>query len=81
MTTELKVGAVVLIALGILAYFIMQIEDTSFFGATDQGYQVRVRFDTISGLASDAPVRSPGFEPMAQGLPMFRSVTDGVLSH
>ena len=61
MSTELKVGAVVLIALGIFAYFIIQIEDTGvLLFQADDNYEVKVVFDTVGGMADDAPVRLAG---------------------
>ena len=61
MNTELKVGAVVLIAVAVLAAFIMQMGDTSnLFGASTEVYEVQVLFDTIAGLGRDAPVRLAG---------------------
>lgn len=61
MSTELKVGAVVLIAVAVLAAFVMQMGDTSeFFGPPTDVYRVQVRFDTVGGLGVDAPVRLAG---------------------
>jgi len=61
MSTELKVGAVVLIAVAVLAAFVMQMGDTAdFFGSPTDVYRVQVRFDTIAGLGVDAPVRLAG---------------------
>jgi len=60
MSTELKVGAVVLIAVVVLGAFVLKIEDRTLFGTTTETYDVRVRFDTIAGLASDAPVHLAG---------------------
>jgi phospholipid/cholesterol/gamma-HCH transport system substrate-binding protein len=60
MSTELKVGAVVLIALIVAAVFVLRMEDRSLFGAADQTYTVRVAFDSIAGLAPDSPVRLAG---------------------
>ena len=61
MSTELKVGAVVLIAVAVLAAFIMQMGDTSnLFGGSTEVYEVQVLFDTISGLGRDASVRLAG---------------------
>lgn len=59
MSTELKVGAVVLIAIGVLAFFILQIEEGVFFRA-EEGYEVRIVFDSIAGLAVDSEVRLAG---------------------
>jgi len=61
MSTELKVGAVVLIAVAVLAVFILNLDETSrFFRASTEVYRVQVRFDSISGLGVDAPVRLAG---------------------
>lgn len=61
MSTELKVGAVVLIGVVVLAVFILRMDDTStLFGVSTDVYRVQVRFDTISGLGVDAPVRLAG---------------------
>lgn len=61
MSTELKVGAVVLIAVAVLAAFVMQMGDTSnLFGASTDVYEVQVLFDTIAGLGRDVPVRLAG---------------------
>lgn len=61
MSTELKVGAVVLIAVAVLAAFVMQMGDTAdFFGQSTAVYRVQVRFDTTSGLGLDASVRLAG---------------------
>jgi len=60
MSTELKVGAVVLSAVVVLGVFVLKIEDRTLFGTTTETYDVRVRFDTIAGLASDAPVHLAG---------------------
>ena len=60
MSNELKVGVVVLIAISVAGYFIMQINDLPLFGAPEAAYSVRVRFDTVSGVAPDAPVLVAG---------------------
>ncbi len=61
MSTELKVGAVVLIAIAVGAVFILQMDDTStLFGTSTDVYRVRVLFDSIAGLGVDAPVRLAG---------------------
>jgi len=61
MSTELKVGAVVLIGVAVLAAFILQMDDTSnLFGTSADVYRVNIRFDTIAGLGIDAPVRLAG---------------------
>lgn len=61
MSTELKVGAVVLVAVAVLAAFILQMNDTAnLFGTSTDVYRVVVRFDSIAGLGVDAPVRLAG---------------------
>ena len=60
MSNELRVGVVVLIAIGVAGYFMMQMDDLSLFGAPEAAYSVRVRFDSISGMAADAPVLVAG---------------------
>ena len=60
MSTELKVGVVVLIAIGVAAYFILQIEGPTFLGSAEEAYEVRVVFDSIAGLTIDSPVRLAG---------------------
>lgn len=61
MSTELKVGAVVLVAVAVLATFILQMDDTSgLFGTSLDVYRVQVRFNSIAGLGIDAPVRLAG---------------------
>jgi phospholipid/cholesterol/gamma-HCH transport system substrate-binding protein len=61
MSTELKVGAVVLVGVAVLAAFILRMDDTSnLFGTSTDVYRVSVRFDTIAGLGIDAPVRLAG---------------------
>jgi len=61
MSTELKVGAVVLVGVAVLAAFILQMDDTAnLFGASTDVFRVQVRFDTIAGLGVDAPVRLAG---------------------
>jgi phospholipid/cholesterol/gamma-HCH transport system substrate-binding protein len=61
MSTELKVGAVVLIAVAVLGAFIMRMGDTAnLFGTSTEVYEVQVLFDTIAGLGRDAPVRLAG---------------------
>ncbi|MFQ5743752.1 MAG: MlaD family protein [Acidobacteriota bacterium] len=61
MSTELKVGVVVLIAIGVFAFFIIRIQETGMFKA-GEGYQVRAQFNSIAGLADDAPVRLAGVQ-------------------
>ena len=59
MSTEIKVGALVLIAVLVLAYFIVKIEDIGLFSEQD-GYRVQVLFDDAAGLAVDDPVLLAG---------------------
>lgn len=59
MSTELKVGAVVLIAIGVLAFFILRLEEGAIFEG-EAGYEVRVVFDSIAGLTVDSEVRLAG---------------------
>ncbi len=61
MSTELKVGAVVLVAIVVAAFFILRMDDTAnIFGTSTDVYRVRVLFDSIAGLGIDAPVRLAG---------------------
>ena len=59
MSTELRVGIVVLVAIGVLGYFIINMDETGWFESED-AYMVNVRFDSIAGIAADAPVRLAG---------------------
>jgi phospholipid/cholesterol/gamma-HCH transport system substrate-binding protein len=59
MSTELKVGIVVLVAIGVLGYFIINMEEVGWF-ESQEAYEVRVLFDSIAGIAVDAPVRLAG---------------------
>jgi phospholipid/cholesterol/gamma-HCH transport system substrate-binding protein len=59
MSTELRVGIVVLIAIGVLGYFIINMGETGWF-ESEEAYMVNVRFDSIAGIAPDAPVRLAG---------------------
>nr|MCS5702239.1 MlaD family protein [Acidobacteriota bacterium] len=61
MSTELKVGAVVLFAIAAASGFILNMNDTAnFFGPPTDVYRVRVSFDSASGLGRDATVRLAG---------------------
>ena len=61
MSTELKVGAVVLFAIAAASGFILNMNDTAnFFGPPTDVYRVSVSFDSASGLARDAAVRLAG---------------------
>lgn len=59
MSNEIKVGALVLIGVMALAYFVIKIEN---FGGFDDenSYQVDVLFDNAAGLAVDDPVQVAG---------------------
>ena len=58
MSTELKVGAVVLFAIAAASGFILNMNDTAnFFGPPTDVYRVRVLFASASGLTKDATVR------------------------
>ncbi|MCH7824012.1 MAG: MCE family protein [Acidobacteria bacterium] len=61
MSVELKVGAVVLVAIAVAAGFILNMNDTAgFFGSPTDVYRVEVRFNSVSGLGTDAIVRLAG---------------------
>ena len=61
MSTELKVGAVVLFAIAAASGFILNMNDTAnFFGPPTDVYRVRVLFASASGLTKDATVRLAG---------------------
>jgi phospholipid/cholesterol/gamma-HCH transport system substrate-binding protein len=61
MSTELKVGAVVVVAIAAATGFILNMNDTAnFFGPPTDVYRTRVVFPTASGLARDAAVRLAG---------------------
>ncbi|MDX1389591.1 MAG: hypothetical protein R3344_10405, partial [Acidobacteriota bacterium] len=59
MSNEIRVGVLVLIAIGVLAFFIIRIEN---LGVSDPetSYEVRVRFENAAGLAIDDPVLLAG---------------------
>lgn len=59
MSTEIKVGALVLAGVIALGYFIIKIEDIGTFGEKD-GYRVHVLFDNAAGLGIDDPVSLAG---------------------
>lgn len=61
MSTELKVGAVVVVAIAAATGFILNMNDTAnFFGPPTDVYRIRVVFTTASGLVRDATVRLAG---------------------
>lgn len=55
MSTEIKVGALILIAVVALGYFVVKIDEIGVFNDQD-GYRVDVLFDNAAGLAIDDPV-------------------------
>jgi len=59
MSTELRVGIVVLFAIGVLGYFIINTDEAGWF-ESQEAYEIRVAFDSIAGIAADAPVRLAG---------------------
>lgn len=61
MTTELKVGTLVLVAILVFAFFVIRIEGLGGF-EDDRTYELRARFDNIAGLTRDAPVRLAGVQ-------------------
>ena len=61
MSTELKVGALVVVAIAVAGWFILNLDDTAgFFGPPTDVYSVQVQFDSVSGLPPDAIVRLAG---------------------
>ena len=60
MSNELKVGVVVLIAIVVAGFFMMRMDGSLLLGAPEAVYSVRVQFDSISGMAADAPVLVAG---------------------
>ena len=61
MSLELKVGAVVLVAIAVAAGFILNMNDTiGFFGSPTDVYRVEVAFTSVSGLGLEAIVRLSG---------------------
>ncbi len=59
MSTEIKVGVLVLVALATLAYFVVMIEDLAVFGDED-ARALLVVFDNAAGLGVDDPVLLAG---------------------
>jgi phospholipid/cholesterol/gamma-HCH transport system substrate-binding protein len=59
MSTEIKVGVLVIIALLVFGYFVIRIEDIGAFGQ-DEGYPIFVLFDNAAGLGVDDPVLLAG---------------------
>jgi phospholipid/cholesterol/gamma-HCH transport system substrate-binding protein len=59
MSTELRVGIVVLVAIGVLGYFIINMDAAGWF-ESQEAYEINVLFDSIAGIAVDAPVRLAG---------------------
>lgn len=59
MTSAAKVGVVMLIALVVLGYFIIRIEDIN-FGRSRTTRQVKAIFDDVAGLDEDSAVRIAG---------------------
>ena len=58
MSTELKVGALVVVAIAVAGGFILNMQDTAgFFGSPTDVYRVRVEFASVAGLSEDAIVR------------------------
>lgn len=60
MGSELKVGFIVIIALGILTYFLVNIGEWNLFGDQHQTYQVVSRFGNVVGLIKGAAVALSG---------------------
>ncbi len=60
MSVEAKVGFFVVIGIIILGYMSMRVGKVSF--KRDSGYEVRVSFDSASGLVEDVPVEIAGVE-------------------
>ncbi len=59
MRTEIKVGALVLVAIAVLAYFVIKIQDIGSFRAEDS-YVINVRFENAAGLGIDDPALLAG---------------------
>lgn len=59
MSTELKVGVLVVIAIVVFAFFVVRIEDRVWF-EPETAYRVRAVFEDIAGLEPDSPVRLAG---------------------
>ncbi|HEY5599762.1 MAG TPA: hypothetical protein VIK48_03650, partial [Candidatus Manganitrophaceae bacterium] len=60
MTTEAKVGAVVLLGLAVLTYMTFRVGGFTFL--REDGYRVFVVFRSASGLDKKAPARVAGVE-------------------
>ncbi|HAR97291.1 MAG TPA: hypothetical protein DCR97_15215 [Deltaproteobacteria bacterium] len=60
MTTELKVGIVVLISIALLFY--MSVRIGKFGGLMQQGYELKVNFENVGGLDNKSPVQVAGVE-------------------
>lgn len=54
MSTEIKVGSLVLVAIAVMVYFVIQIESIGTLG-DDDSYVMNVRFDDAAGIATDDP--------------------------
>jgi phospholipid/cholesterol/gamma-HCH transport system substrate-binding protein len=59
MSPAAKVGAVMLVALGVLGFFILRIEDLN-LGRSATSRDVVVTFDNVAGLDEESPVRIAG---------------------
>jgi phospholipid/cholesterol/gamma-HCH transport system substrate-binding protein len=59
MRTEIKVGALVLVAIAVLAYFVIKIQDIGSFRSEDS-YVINVRFDNAAGIGVDDPALLAG---------------------
>ncbi len=60
MKKEIKLGAFVLAALAVFAYFIIKTESCTEFLSQGKRYPVLARFATVAGMHSTAPVRLAG---------------------
>jgi phospholipid/cholesterol/gamma-HCH transport system substrate-binding protein len=60
MTTELKVGIVVLFSIAILFY--MSVRIGKFGVLTEQGYELKAKFKNVAGLDNKSPVQVAGVE-------------------
>ena len=59
MRTEIKVGALVLVAIAVLAYFVIKIQDIGSFRSEDS-YVINVRFENAAGIGVDDPTLLAG---------------------
>ena len=59
MRTEIKVGALVLVAIAVLAYFVIKIQDIGSF-RTEDSYLINVRFENAAGIGVDDPALLAG---------------------